>query len=474
MPSPKPLALELRWYWGDLLLDTRHHLAQDGPVRSASAPKWEWTVLGVAMGQVSGRWRNLLRFAPPFLSDIEMVCDNARFLDGDDHTLFTWDGDVVEAHLLSEWVPQLQHRGTVLSDEAAQQGGHLRMEDGERHIRLTEEEHLTLQNGAIRMEARLTTAPRRIVPRAGDEVDYPFVGSMSVAGFAAGLTALLLWTAPMPVQTHATTARERIEAHIVQLQLPPEPEPIVEVKPEAAPASGEASREDEGRRGKRDSVQEDARSGRALAQQDRETVLNAGVLAAWSAAGMASLGESGISSDLADSIGLVGSAKGVARGTGLGRWGGGPGGGGTAEHLGGWGPRGDGPGGNPFGDGNGTCEGCPSGGDGKAEGVISVPSSAIQVIGIDRSLIQEVVQRNMALIRYCYQRELQRTPGLSGKVVVKFAISADGSVSSAATKESTMNNTSVESCINERFMRMQFPHIGSLALVSYPFLFSSD
>ena len=80
----------------------------------------------------------------------------------------------------------------------------------------------------------------------------------------------------------------------------------------------------------------------------------------------------------------------------------------------------------------------------------------------------------MAQLRYCYQRELTKNPNLGGKITVKFVIAKDGTVSSATTKTSTMNNPAVESCINGRFMKFQFPEPkgGGIVIVSYPFIFS--
>jgi hypothetical protein len=60
-------------------------------------------------------------------------------------------------------------------------------------------------------------------------------------------------------------------------------------------------------------------------------------------------------------------------------------------------------------------------------------------------------------IKYCYQRELTKNPALGGKIVIKFTIAKDGTVSSAHQKSTTMNNAAVENCIVGRFMRMQFP-----------------
>ena len=93
---------------------------------------------------------------------------------------------------------------------------------------------------------------------------------------------------------------------------------------------------------------------------------------------------------------------------------------------------------------------------------------------LDKSLIDAVIKRYMNQIRYCYQRELSKNPSLAGKITVKFVIQKDGTVSSAVTKSTTMNNASVEECINGRFLKMIFPDPkgGGIVIVSYPFVFS--
>ena len=111
----------------------------------------------------------------------------------------------------------------------------------------------------------------------------------------------------------------------------------------------------------------------------------------------------------------------------------------------------------------------------KGEGGIGRVGGDTIILGaLDRSLIDEVIKRHMNAIRYCYQRELTKTPSLAGKIVIKFVIAKDGSVSSANVKTSTMSNSAVESCVSGRFMRMQFPQPkgGGIVIVSYPFLFS--
>ena len=92
---------------------------------------------------------------------------------------------------------------------------------------------------------------------------------------------------------------------------------------------------------------------------------------------------------------------------------------------------------------------------------------------LDKGVIQSVIQRHLNQIRYCCQRELTTDPSLAGRIVIKFVVAADGTVSSATVKESTMDNTIVGTCIASRFMRFMFPAPagGGIVIVSYPFVF---
>ena len=114
-----------------------------------------------------------------------------------------------------------------------------------------------------------------------------------------------------------------------------------------------------------------------------------------------------------------------------------------------------------------------SGPTANANATATVGDAPVILGALDKSLIDAVIKRNMNQIRYCYQRELTKNPGLAGKVTVKFVIAKDGSVSSAVTKTTTLNNARVEDCLNGRFMRFQFPEPkgGGIVIVSYPFVF---
>jgi hypothetical protein len=190
---------------------------------------------------------------------------------------------------------------------------------------------------------------------------------------------------------------------------------------------------------------------------DRQLAENAGVLGAVADSELNQLVGEGIG-------GLIGASGLGMRGVGLG-------GGGTGEGfggLGGLGTKGMGSGASGYGSGGGNF-------GARGEGGLGVMGSDPIILGaLDRSLVDAVIKRHMNQIRYCYQRELQKNPALSGKVVTKFTIAKDGTVSQASTKSTTMGNSPVEKCIVSRFMRMQFPEPkgGGIVIVSYPFLFA--
>ena len=209
----------------------------------------------------------------------------------------------------------------------------------------------------------------------------------------------------------------------------------------------------------------------------------------------------------------VGFGRGGGSG-GLGLAGVGVGGGGSARGLGGLGTRGRGAGGSRYGTGGGSAPKVRMGlgGDASAiEGLMSKPSVSyvldrkvvadpspedsiaglspfaeptpepavdepVAMGSIDKSVIDRVIKRHLNQIRYCYEKELKAHPRLAGKVVISFTIDADGAVSDAAVKSSTLADPVVEGCVRSRFARMRFPapHGGGEVAVSYPLVFSNS
>lgn len=206
---------------------------------------------------------------------------------------------------------------------------------------------------------------------------------------------------------------------------------------------------------------------------DRQIAENAGVLEALRDGSELEgiFGSSGLDSDLVDAIGgLVGAQYGEDYGTGgLGSRGSGLGGGGTAEGLGGLGTKGRGTGASGYGVSGGYF------GSSSTEGQFVEMGDPIILGALDREAMDWVVKRHLNQVRYCYQRELNKTPDIQGKVVVKVEVAGDGTVTSAEIKSTTLKNEQVENCLLGRFMRFQFPEIkgGGIVIASYPFIFTS-
>lgn len=91
----------------------------------------------------------------------------------------------------------------------------------------------------------------------------------------------------------------------------------------------------------------------------------------------------------------------------------------------------------------------------------------------DPANIRSVVTARSNAIRYCFERELQTDPSLSGQITAQWTIGLDGSVTRASVASSTMNNRTVEGCIVRVIQRMRFEQPdGGMCVINYPFVFS--
>jgi hypothetical protein len=162
-----------------------------------------------------------------------------------------------------------------------------------------------------------------------------------------------------------------------------------------------------------------------------------------------------------------GSGNGTGTLVGPGHGGGGPGWG--TEGLGGLGRIGTGHGGRS---GYGCCGHGGQLGGRHASGPDFVPGVAEVRGTIDKEIIRRVVHQHLNEVKFCYEKELMKKPGLDGRVVTSFVIAGNGSVSVASVKESTMNDPAVHGCITNAIRRWSFPRPPSgLAFVTYPFAF---
>ncbi len=96
--------------------------------------------------------------------------------------------------------------------------------------------------------------------------------------------------------------------------------------------------------------------------------------------------------------------------------------------------------------------------------------------GMDREAIRRVIREHIREIRSCYERELQRSPDLYGKIVIEWDIEEAGRVTRAGVKRNELGNDAVGNCIVARLRTWRFPDPpkDQVGRVSYPFVFSSQ
>jgi hypothetical protein len=178
--------------------------------------------------------------------------------------------------------------------------------------------------------------------------------------------------------------------------------------------------------------------------------------------------------------GALGFGDGRGTGVGLGE--------GTGTRTGSKG-RGNGGGGNVEGDfvtgpgkidtgtnrpGGGNCRGANCG-TGPRPVQVAFAEPAGDFGGLSAEEIDRVVKARAGVFRACYQKELNHTPGIGGKLIIHFKIGGDGSVVAANTSTaggSTLRNDGVEQCVKSNVNRLKFPAKGGIANVNYPFVFT--
>jgi TonB family protein len=92
---------------------------------------------------------------------------------------------------------------------------------------------------------------------------------------------------------------------------------------------------------------------------------------------------------------------------------------------------------------------------------------------LDKEQIREVIRSHRAEIQRCFEKALEVSPSLEGKVVVKFVIGVAGPVMSAKVAESTVGNEAMDTCVTDAVRTWTFPRPkgDGVVVVTYPFLF---
>ncbi|MHB1844298.1 MAG: adventurous gliding motility protein GltG [Deltaproteobacteria bacterium] len=337
-----------------------------------------------------------------------------------------------------------------------------------------------VQLETLRVEIAVRPAPRKVVAPFWAGLDYRFINTCLVLGFA--MLAFIVSAALTPLDTD-TTADDLFRNPTAMAKFIVKPpaktkNPFLEkLKGETGKMKGEPAEKHkgkEGKMGKKNAPNKNARSApKAIDVNAKEVVKNSGLmrLLGGGGAGLSTIfGHGGLGGDLKGAMGhMFGPAVGDAQGLGgLGLRGTGAGGGGLGNTIGigDIGTKGRGGGLGGYGSGMGGL-----GHKGGSDVAISSGNPIVEG-SLDKELIRRVIHQHRNQVRFCYESELVRHPGMNGKIMVKFVISGNGSVQRAAVDSSTLGNGNVESCIVSRVYQWEFPKPkgGGIVIVNYPFL----
>ncbi len=109
----------------------------------------------------------------------------------------------------------------------------------------------------------------------------------------------------------------------------------------------------------------------------------------------------------------------------------------------------------------------------KEAGVVATGAASGDFGGLTKEEIDKVVRSRQGLVKSCYQQQLDRSPGIGGKLVVSFSIAATGEVTRSKIDggKSSLRNAAVEECVLRQINKLRFPAKGG-GFVNYPFIFS--
>lgn len=93
--------------------------------------------------------------------------------------------------------------------------------------------------------------------------------------------------------------------------------------------------------------------------------------------------------------------------------------------------------------------------------------------GLTREQVEAVVRRNSGQLLYCYEKALQASPSLRGRLTLEWIIGPQGTVSTVKMASTSLKAKGVESCVLASLKKWKFPRpLGGVNVdVSYPFDF---
>lgn len=327
----------------------------------------------------------------------------------------------------------------------------------------------------LRIEVRWVDPPEH-VPRPATQdpaIWKTMTGATLVLGAFATLLVLIWQKEPPKTLAINPERMAKLEEPILQIQKAAARREKSEEKKQEE-GQMKRAKEKAGRLGRADTKQKDTVIPKGDKDILREKVMNKGLLGLIGkdkpqGSGLSKLfaADSGVEQAMA---GMTGAKLVAGRGSGgLSTAGTGPGGGGTGfGHIYGAGNLDTGGRGT-----HGKGRGPKLAERGEREVSVGMGGGNSEMDGsLSKEQINKVVMAHKSGVKYCYEKELQHKPNLSGNVDVSWTIQPDGTVSKASVKNSSVGDAAVEGCIIRQIKQWQFPKAPAQTIVGrYPFIF---
>ncbi len=388
-------------------------------------------------------------------------------------------GAVYELQWPKNWPGRIERAdGTVLdstdvvnaSDDAPQLTRYL----------LQPEEMVTVYHGDLKVQARYVRNVKVAPLPWSDALNYAWLNTFLLAFFFHVVAVFSFLNTPK-TQEDLTEDLHKAVHRFAQFKLEQEkkkPESLLnelkrgEKTAKAKGNEGRAGAEKKKQRPDRRAASKGKPNDKELAQMTLDKLFGAKGDSAVSSL----FGGSGLGGEVNEALGGLSGAKVGDQGGlgGLGTRGSGPGGGGldmASVGLGALGTRGKGGGGSgDYGRSAGRL------GKKKKRDIEISPGNVLVMGSLPKDIIRRIIKQHLAQIRYCYEKELVRTPGMFGKVATQFTISGQGRVIDAKVTRSTLGNRVVEGCVTQKIRTWKFPKPkgGGIVIVNYPFVFNTS
>jgi TonB family protein len=407
---------------------------------------------------------------------VDFITGDAN-LNGPKFEIVRADNDGFQLRFTNRLNGELHRNGAPLQLKQLIETGQVQHDGDAYSLSLDGDDFAWVDLGAVRLEVSIQSVPKPVFVPFFETVDFTALNIFLLMFFLASLFVITSLNRNLEGEGYKDELSST-QARIAKLIIKP---PQIQQNPflkmlQKKKNQGEIAakhRGEEGQMGKKDAPKRDARAAPKGDPNNKDQArLMAQNIFGKSGKGISTIfGHNGLGGELKSAMGnMFGTTAGDARGFGgLGLKGSGSGGGGTGDTIGigGIGTKGRGGGVGSYGSGAGML-------GGKKAADIGITSSDPVVMGsLDKELIRRVIHANRNQIRYCYESQLTRYPKLSGKVAVKFIITAAGTVASSQVAQSTAGNSELETCVAGRVHTWIFPKPkgGGVVIVTYPFIF---